>query len=81
LDLKPVVLAAALEYGLKAYVTESADKAADARLTSTWALLYQPGRPPRSTPVGEPIVASDSVRPIEWTDDYSSIVKILKADE
>jgi hypothetical protein len=81
LDLKPVILAAALEYGLKAFVTESEDKAAESRLTSTWALLYQLGRSPRSTTVGEPLVASDSVRPIEWTDDYSSIVKILKRDE
>jgi spermidine synthase len=81
LDLQPVVLAAAEEYGLDAFVVEGATNNTNAALTSTWALLYQPGRSRRSRPAGQPLSASDGVQPIEWTDDYSSIVKILKMED
>jgi hypothetical protein len=80
LNLRPIVLAAAEEFGLEARVAVNQDKSADGELSSTWVLLY--GIPARSAAVtervGELLRADDTLRPIVWTDDYSSILNVLK---
>jgi spermidine synthase len=67
LDLKPVIFGNAERFGLKAFAIESGSET-DVALASTWLLLTQSGESKNGK----------SDRVIYWTDDYHSILPILK---
>jgi hypothetical protein len=80
LDLKPVVEAAAQSLGVKAKaITNVADEKNDI-YTATWVLLYHPGTfssgPDDDAALPHWSRSDVVVRP--WTDDYSSLFKLLR---
>jgi hypothetical protein len=80
LDLKPVVEAAAQSLGMRtAAITNDADPK-DYIYTATWVLLYQPDT---LSPLGDqseamPPWTRRDVAVHPWTDDYSSLFKLLR---
>jgi len=80
LDLKPVVEAAAQSFGAKTKaITNVADEKNDI-YTATWVLLYRPGMlssgADDDTALPHWSRSNVVVRP--WTDDYSSLLKLLR---
>lgn len=80
LDLKPVVEAAAQSLGARAKtITNDADEKNDI-YTATWVLLYRPGmalpEPEDNGAMPRWSRRDITVRP--WTDDYSSLFKLLR---
>jgi SAM-dependent methyltransferase len=77
LDLKPVLLAIAEKQGLKfAYLHEPGE---DGGTTSDWVALTRDARflaLPTIAEITEPVAPEPGFRP--WTDDYSSLVDVVK---
>ncbi|HUI99504.1 MAG TPA: fused MFS/spermidine synthase [Usitatibacter sp.] len=77
LDLKPVLLAIAAKEGLEfAYLRESGEEGGT---TSDWVLLTRDKRflaRPSIAEITEPVAPDPGFRP--WTDDYSSLIEVLK---
>jgi hypothetical protein len=76
IDLKPVILAAAQHFALKATFIHSSG---DGRATSEsdWVLLSQ-GNEMEGVDLAEKVVATKSAHIRPWTDDYSNLFQILK---
>lgn len=80
LDLRPVVQAAAEALDLRSVtVTNDADPPSYI-YTATWVLLFRPGKnaPLADTNNGMPAWSRHNVRIRPWTDDYSSLFKLLR---
>jgi hypothetical protein len=80
LDLKPVVQAAAEEFNLQATtITNDADPP-NYIYTATWVLLFRPGATPplADGSDGMPVWSRRDVTVRPWTDDYSSLFKLLR---
>jgi hypothetical protein len=80
LDLKPVVEAAAQSFGAKTRaITNVADEKNDI-YTATWVLLYRPGMPSSGADddTALPHWSRSKVVVRPWTDDYSSLFKLLR---
>ncbi len=80
LDLEPVVEAAAQSFGAK---TKSITNVADANndiYTATWVLLYRPGMPSSGSDddAALPHWSRSNIVVRPWTDDYSSLFKLLR---
>jgi hypothetical protein len=80
LDLKPVVQAAAEELNLRSLtITNNADPSKYI-YTATWVLLFRPGENPplADTSNGMPAWSRHNTKVRTWTDDYSSLFKLLR---
>jgi len=80
LDLKPVVEAAAQSFGARTNaITNVADEKNDI-YTATWVLLYRPGMPSSGADddAALPHWSRSNVVVRPWTDDYSSLLKLLR---
>lgn len=80
LDLKPVVQAAAEELNLRSItITNDADTQ-HYIYTATWVLLFRPGEnvPLEQRTNAMPIWSRHDIKVQPWTDDYSSLFKLLR---
>ena len=80
LDLKPVVEAATQSFGARTKaITNVADEENDI-YTATWVLLYRPGMPSSGADddTALPHWSRSNVVVRPWTDDYSSLLKLLR---
>jgi predicted O-methyltransferase YrrM len=79
LDLAPVVQAAADRFNLEARVVKSSADPSAASQVTLWVLLYPRDDTSGRKRIGELLEARPGgVRPIVWTDDYSSLWSVLK---
>lgn len=78
LDLEPVVKSAAERFGLDAVLIGAEPDKSPSPVLSVWVLLSrQPGRF-AELQVGRPLQNRPGREPVTWTDDFSSVLKILK---
>ncbi len=78
LDLAPVLAALAAREGLRARVIDSPAETAEGIFAARWVLLASPGASLFNTPDGGP---GEPIQPASmpaWTDDYSSLMPIVR---
>ncbi|HEX9011527.1 MAG TPA: fused MFS/spermidine synthase [Holophagaceae bacterium] len=79
LDLKPVVQAAALRYGLATRLVDTDGDDADGIYGSTWIVLARSEAAFAASPFAESEDAGPlQARPLVWRDDFSNLFRILK---
>lgn len=79
LDLAPVMKAAADRYQLDAMLVASTADEANAIEPATWILLYSRDAPEHKNRLGAPLSLKKGQQPVLWTDDYSSVLGLLKS--